>query len=204
VVTDLTLQLIVLRLVACVFIAAVHGFAIAAAAVAMGDQGPRHDGRLRINPLAHLDLVGTASGVLFSVGWIRPVAIDPAGLRSGRIGVALVVAAGAAATLAAAMALRLARPFILPMLPDTASATAFALIEITGELSAWFALVNVLPLPPLTGALLLTAAAPSHGKAIAGIAPYAGIALALAAATGIVTRVLAPGYPVLAKVIFGA
>jgi Zn-dependent protease len=202
-VTDLTLQLIILRLVACVFIAAVHGFTVAAVAVALGDQGPRHDGRLRIGPLAHLDLVGTVSGVLFSVGWIRPVAVDPAALRPGRIGSALVVAAGAAATLAGAVALHLARPFILPMLPDTVSSTAFALIEITGELSAWFALINVLPLPPLTGALLVTAAAPSRAKAIAGIAPYAGIALALAAATGIVTRVLAPGYHALAGLIFG-
>ena len=201
--TDLTLQLIMLRLVACVFIAAVHGFAVAAVAVAMGDQGPRHDGRLRINPLAHLDLVGMASGVLFSVGWIRPVAVDPAGLRPGRIGLALVVAAGAAATLAGAMALRLARPFILPMLPDTASATTFALIEITGELSAWFALINALPLPPLTGALLVTAAAPSRGKAIAWIAPYAGIVLALAAATGIVTRLLGPGHDILVGLVFG-
>lgn len=200
-VTDLTLQVIILRLVAYVFIATVHGFAVAAATVAAGDPGPRHDGRLSLNPLAHLNLVGAASGVLFSVGWTEPLAIDPALLRRGRL--ALVVAAGAAATLAGAAALRLVRPILLPLLPDTASATAFALIEITSELSVWFALVNVLPLPPLTGAHLLSLVAPQHSKTIAGIAPYAGFVLALAAATGIVTRIVGPGYPILARLLFG-
>jgi Zn-dependent protease len=202
--TDLTLQLLVLRLVAYVFIAAIHGFAVTAAAVALGDQGPRYDGRLSVNPLTHLDLIGTASGVLFSVCWIRPVAVDPFAMRSGRIGPAIVVAAGVAATLAGAIALRLARPFILPLLPDTASATAFALIEITGELSVWFALVNILPLPPLTGAHLLTIAAPASGKTIGEIASYAGLAVAVVAATGIVTSILRPAYRVLATLILGS
>src|SRR5215469_4986043 len=124
---DLTLQQLVLRLIAYVFIAAVHGLAVAAVAVAMGDQGPRYDGRLRVNPLAHLDILGTAAGVLFSVGWIRPIAVDPFELRLGRIGLAIAVAAGAGATLISAAALRLIRPLVLPVLPDTASASAFAL-----------------------------------------------------------------------------
>jgi Zn-dependent protease len=197
-VTDLTLQQVVLRLIAYVFIAAVHGFAVAAAAVAMGDQGPRYDGRLRVSPLAHLDILGTAAGVLFSVGWIKPIAVDPFALRLGRIGLPIVVAAGAAATLASAAALRLIRPLLLPLLPDTASATTFALIEVIGDLSAWFALINVLPVPPLTGAHLLGVAAPAYGKNIAKIAPYTGPVLAVVAATGVFTNVLGSAYRILA------
>lgn len=197
--TDLTLQQLVLRLVAYVFIAAVHGFTVAAIAVAMGDQGPRYDGRLRVNPMAHLDIIGAASGVLFSVGWIRPVAVDPFELRLGRSALAIVVVAGAAATMVGAAALRLARPLLLPLLPDTASATAFALIEVIGEQSAWFALINILPLPPLTGAHLLAVAAPAYGKVIAKISPYAGPVLAVIAATGVFTNVLGPAYRILAN-----
>jgi Zn-dependent protease len=202
-VSDLTLQQLVMRFVAYVFIAAVHGFAVAAVAVAMGDQGPRYDGRLRINPLAHLDVIGTASGVLFSVGWIRPIAIDPFELRFGRIGLAIVVAAGTAATLISAIALRLVRPFLLPLLPDTASATTFALIEVIGELSAWFALTSILPLPPLTGAHLLAVAAPKYHKVIAKVAPYAGFVLALVAASGAVAKILGPGYRVFGRLVLG-
>jgi Zn-dependent protease len=202
-VNDLTLQQLVLRLIAYVFIAAIHGLAVAAAAVAMGDEGPRHDGRLRLNPLAHMDIIGTASGVLFSVGWIRPIAIDPAELGARRIGLAVIVVAGAAATLLSAVALRLVRPLLLPLLPDTASVTAFALIEIIGELSVWFALINVLPLPPLTGAHLLVAAAPAQAQIIGRIAPYAGLALAAVAATGVFVRAMGPGYRILRGLVLG-
>ena len=200
---DLTLQQLVLRLIAYVFIAAVHGLAVAAVAIAMGDQGPRYDGRLRFNPVTHLDIIGTASGVLFSVGWIRPIAIDPVQLRLGRVGLVIVVAAGAAATLLSALALRLVRPFLLPLLPDTASVTAFALIEVVGELSVWFALINILPLPPLTGAHLLVAAAPACEKLIGRIAPYAGLVLALVAATGMFAKTLGPGYRIFSRWVLG-
>jgi len=203
-VIDLTLQQLVLRLIAYALIAAVHGLAVAAAAIAMGDQGPRYDGRLRVNPVAHLDVIGTVSAVLFSVGWIRPIAIDPVRLRFGRVGLVVVVAAGAAATVLSALALRLARPLLLPLLPDTASMTAFGLIEIVGELSAWFALINILPLPPLTGAHLLTAVVPACDKVIARVTPYAGFALAVIAATGVFAKTLAPGYRILRGLVLGA
>jgi Zn-dependent protease len=202
-VIDLSLQQLVLRLIAYVFIAAVHGLAVAAVAVVMGDAGPRHDGRLSVNPVAHLDIIGTACGVLFSVGWIRPIAIDPAHLRPGRIGLIVVVAAGAAATLLAAVALRLVRPLLLPLLPDTASTTAFALIEITGQLSVWFALFNLLPLPPLTAAHLLAAAVPAWQKVVRRIEPYAGAVLAVVAATGVFTKVLGPPFRMLVGLVLG-
>jgi Zn-dependent protease len=136
--------------------------------------------------------------VLFAVGWIKPIAVDPFELRLGRIGLPIVVAAGAAATLISAAALRLMRPLLLPVLPDTASATTFALIEVIGDLSAWFALINILPIPPLTGVHLLAVAAPVYGKIIAKIAPYAGPVLAAVAATGVFTNVLGSAYGMLA------
>jgi Zn-dependent protease len=200
---DLSLQQLVLRFIAYVFIAAVHGFAVAAIAVALGDPGPRYDGRLRLNPAAHLDIIGTASGLLFSAGWIRPIAIDPAALRVGRIGSIFVVIAAAAATLLGAVALWLLRPLILPLLPDTASTTAFALIETIGELSLWFALFNVLPLPPLTGAHLIAAVMPKWRDRLRKSQPYAAVGLAILAATGVFTSLLAAPYRILAALVLG-
>jgi Zn-dependent protease len=202
-VTDFTLQQLVLRFIATVFIAGIHGFAVAAAACALGDPGPRHDGRLSLNPLAHLDVVGTASGVLFSAGWIRPIAVDSAELRAGRIGLVVVVAAGAAASLIGAIVLRLLRPLVLPLLPDSASASAFALIETIGDLSLWFALCNVLPLPPLTGAHLLAAINPDWREIIRWSQPYAGVVVVILAATGALARLLGPPYRMLAAVVLG-
>ena len=200
---DLTLPQLVQRLCALVLIAAVHGAAVAATAVALGDQGPHHDGRLTLNPFAHLDILGTISAALFLVGWIRPISIDPAELRRGRIALVLVVIAGAASTLLGALALRLARPIVLPWLPDTASAAGFAWIETTGQLSLWFALVNLLPVPCLTGGHLLTAIMPQWRDVLARSRPYIALLLAILAATGLVSSLLAPAYRVLAGPLLG-
>jgi Zn-dependent protease len=198
---DLTPQQLILRFCALLFIAAVHGVTVAGAAVALGDAGPRHDGRLSLNPFAHLDILGGISAVLFSVGWIKPIAVDPAQLRPGRIGLALIVTTAAAATLAGALALRLVRPLLLPLLPDTASALAFALIETTVQLSLWLALVNLLPLPCLTGGHLLSAIAPQWHEAFWRWRTVVAVLLALLATTGWVTRLLDPFYRLLASTI---
>lgn len=203
--TDLTLQVVVLRLAALVFIAAVHGFAVAAVTTGLGDRGPRHDGRLSLNPLVHLDAVGTLSGVLFSLGWIRPLAVDPATVRGGRLALALIPAAGSLATVAAAMALHAVRPLVLPLLSDTVAASAYVLVDVVQELSVWFALVNLVPMPPLTGTLI--AVAVSGSKALLAIAQRrhtaAGIVVAVVAASGIVTRAAAPLHAAVAGFLFG-
>jgi Zn-dependent protease len=200
---DFSPQQLVLRFCALLFIAGVHGLAVAATAVALGDPGPRHDGRLTFNPFAHLDIVGGISAVLFSLGWIRPIAVDPAKLRPGRAGLALVVIAGAAATILSALGLRLMRPMILPLLPDTTSAIAFALIETTGQLSLWFALFNLLPVPCLTGSHLLVIVMPQWRDAIRKLQPFVAVLLAVLAATGLITASLAPVHRVLAGPILG-
>jgi Zn-dependent protease len=200
---DLTPQQLILRFCALLFVAAVHGLAVAGTALALGDAGPRHDGRLSLNPFAHLDILGGISAVLFSVGWIKPVAIDPAQLRPGRIGLVLVVVVAAAVTLLGALALRLIRPLLLPVLPDTASALAFALIETTIQLSVWFALINLLPLPCLTGGHLLAAIAPPWRVAFWRSRTVVAVLLALLAATGWITGLLAPAYQMLAGMISG-
>jgi Zn-dependent protease len=200
---ELTLNQLVLRLIAIVFIAGVHGLAVAGAAVALGDPGPRYDRRLTANPLAHLDLLGSFAGVLFFVGWIKPIAIAPSLLRGGRFGLVLIVIAGVGATLAAAVGLRMVRPLLLPLLGDTAAQSAFALIEVIGELSVWFALVNLVPLPCLTGGHLLVALMPPWREGLHKSQLYAAILLIALAATGRVTATLDAAYRALAKIILG-
>ena len=200
---DFSLQQLALRLIAFLFIVGMHGLAVAGIAVALGDQGPRQDGRLTFNPLTHVDILGGISAVLFSVGWIRPIAIDPAQLRAGRAGLAVVVMAGAAATLLSVLAPQLARPMILPLLPDTASAVAFALVETTAQLGLWFALLNLLPVPCSTASHLLAMVMPQWREAIRRSQPFAAVLLAVLAATGWVTGSLGPAYRVLAGLILG-
>jgi Zn-dependent protease len=199
--TDFTLQQIVLRFCAVVLIVAVHGAVVAATAQALGDPGPRYDGRLKLNPLAHIDLLGFASGVLFSIGWIKPVAIDPGVLRIGRIGLVVVVAAAELGVLILVEALQLVRPLLLPMLDDTTSTLAFALIETIGQLGIWFALVNLVPLPPFTGSHLLAALVPKAGELMRRFHIYFALLLVILAATGVITRALDPAYRVIANLL---
>ena len=198
---DFTLQQIVLRLCAFVVIVGLHGAVMAVMARALGDQGPRYDGRLNLSPLAHVDLLGLASGVLFSVGWIKPIAIDPAALRIGRVGLAIIVAVAAIAVLAFAVVLQLLRPLLLPFLSDTPSTLTFGLIETIGQLGIWFALINLFPVPPLTGSHLLTAITPAASEFMQRYHIYFALALTALAATGIITRVLEPVYRIVAEII---
>jgi Zn-dependent protease len=198
---DFTLQQIVLRLCALVLIVGVHGAVVAATACALGDQGPRYDERLKLSPLAHIDLLGLASGVLFSVGWIKPIAIDPAALRIGRLGVVVTVAVAAIAVLAFAVVLQLLRPLLLPFLADTPSTLTFGLIETIGQLSIWFAMINLFPVPPLTGSHLLAALTAAAGEFMRRYHIYFALGLTALAATGIITRMLEPVYRTVAEII---
>jgi Zn-dependent protease len=198
---DLTLQQIVLRFFALVLIVGVHGAVVVAAACALGDQGPRYDGRLKLSPLAHVDLLGFATGVLFAIGWIKPIAIDPKLLRVGRVGLVIVVATAAIAVLGFAVVLQLLRPLLLPFLSDTPSTLTFGLIETIGQLGIWFALINLLPVPPLTGSHLLTAIIPAAGEFMRRYHIYFALGLTALAATGLVMRILEPAYRVVADMI---
>jgi Zn-dependent protease len=203
-VTDFTLQQIVLRLCALVLIIGVHGLAVAGAACALGDPGPRYDERLRLSPLAHVDLLGLVSGVFFSVGWIKPVAVDPGKLRIGRIGLVVATLAGAVSVLVVVVALQWLRPLLLPLLSDTWSAWLFAFVDVTGQVGIWFAIVNLLPVPPFTGSLMLMALIPQAGEAFRRFHLYAALLCLGISATGIITSLLAPMHRTVAALVLAA
>jgi len=134
----------------------VHEFAHAWVANELGDPTPRYLGRLSLNPLVHLDLMGTMMMLFsvfsgFGIGWGKPVPVDPRYLRKGpRVGMGMVAAAGPlsnlvlAAIVAVPIRLRLPLPWSLLNLLVT-------LISI----NIFIALFNMLPIPPLDGASIL-------------------------------------------------
>jgi hypothetical protein len=191
-VINFTLSQLLMRLCAVVLVATLQGFAVAAAARALGDAGPKHDGRLSLDPLRHVDLIGGAVALIFAVGWGRWVAIDPRALRHGRVDLLLVALGGFGAVVLGVLVLRFARPFLLPWLPDTAAATAFALIQTIIEVGLASALIGLLPLPPLPGGHLLVAAAPKLRARLAGRELFLGLVVAALVATGGLAGALDP------------
>ncbi|HEY1220161.1 MAG: site-2 protease family protein [Bryobacteraceae bacterium] len=137
-----------------------HEFAHAWVATRLGDDTPRRDGRVTLNPLAHVDWIGTAllpfvtslTGGGF-LGWGRPVSTNPAKLRGGLNGLALVALAGPVSNIVMAVLLAAAAIATIRAAPGLSGFLQRGVL-----LSIYLALFNLLPVPPLDGSKLLLAA----------------------------------------------
>jgi Zn-dependent protease len=137
-----------------------HEFAHAWVATKLGDDTPQREGRVTLNPMAHVDWIGTVLlpavtsllGAGF-LGWGKPVNTNPSKLRFGLNGLALVALAGPASNVVFAL-----------VLAAIAAATAHFNLAVANfaaqgvELSLYLALFNMIPIPPLDGSKLLLAA----------------------------------------------
>lgn len=137
-----------------------HEFAHAWVATRLGDDTPMREGRVTLNPLAHVDWIGTAllpavTSLLGGgfLGWGKPVNTNPSRLRWGLNGLALVALAGPASNVIFAVILALVAVLSFKMAP------AFAEYAAKGvQLSLYLAIFNLIPVPPLDGSKLLLAA----------------------------------------------
>jgi Zn-dependent protease len=197
---DLTFQLLVMRLLAGVILFTVQGAAIAAAAVLLGDRGPRYDGRLSLLPVSHVDFLGLGSIVLTGFGWGRPVAIEAEKLRIGRWGLVVAVLAGSATLLLLGVLLLLVVIPLITLLPYTWGLTTAAFVRLAARLCVWMALFALLPIPPLAGAHFLAALGIAVPRK-AGL--YLGWALLAASIFGLTRTVLTPAYRLLAPLLLG-
>jgi hypothetical protein len=197
---DLAIQQIAFRLLALLMIAGIQGGAVAAAAILLGDKGPRYDGRLTVAPTAHLDLVGAVSVVLFGLGWTRPVDVDASQFRAGRVGIVAVVLAGCLALIALAAILAALILPALETLPYSYGLTTAAFLRSASSLSIWIALFSLVPIPPLTGGLVPGA----FGVRVPGRARWILVVVLLAAIwSGVARAALAPVHAALAWIILG-
>jgi Zn-dependent protease len=198
--SDLTFQLLVVRFLAGLIIATVQGATIAAVAVLLGDQGPRHDGRLTLLPTSHADLLGLGTLLLTGFGWSKAVNIEPEQLRWGRWGLVVAALAGSVALLLLAYLILLLVIPLLILLPYTAGITAAAFVRSTAQLCVWLALFALLPIPPLAGGQFL-AALRVRLPSSAGV--MGGVLLLVLSILGITRAVLAPAYNIVAPVVLG-
>jgi Zn-dependent protease len=127
-----------------------HELAHAVVAVARGDQTPRLDGRLSLDPSHHLDPLGTFAILLIGFGWAKPVRINPSRMR-GPYDAALVALAGPLANLLIAFVLAI--PIKLGALAGSfnSSSPPWRLIWVAFILNVVLAVFNLLPIPPLDG-----------------------------------------------------
>lgn len=130
----------------------IHEFAHAWVADRLGDPTPRSQGRLTLNPLAHLDPIGTLMLLLFRFGWGKPVQFDPYNLENPRRDAAIISAAGPISNiLLAVVASGIAHVSLSqdwhPLV------TSFAVLFI--QYNLYLAVFNLIPIHPMDGGKVL-------------------------------------------------
>ncbi|SIS62311.1 site-2 protease family protein [Alicyclobacillus vulcanalis] len=133
-----------------------HEFAHALMATLLGDSTPKRQGRLTLNPVMHLDVTGLIAMLVGPIGWARPVEVHPGAFRRPRAGMAMVAAAGPLANVVLA-----AISFFAEQIPSlAASDVAQQVLGLAFEVNVALALLNLLPIPPLDGWRVASAAMP--------------------------------------------
>ncbi len=163
---NLTLPMLISRIITLLLAFTFHEFAHAATANALGDSTPKNNGRLTLNPLAHLDPMGTLTLLVAGFGWAKPVPVNPYAVRrKTSAGMMLVSLAGPATNLL--LGVLAALPLRFNWVPLTPSTNAFLpswgsfLLEFLTINLALF-LFNLIPLAPLDGEKVMTFFLPDH------------------------------------------
>ena len=138
-----------------------HGYA----ALALGDPTAKYQGRLTLNPISHLDMVGSVIVPLmgyflggFIVGWAKPVPFNPYNLRSAKWGEALVAVAGPLSNIALATIFGLLIRFSANL--GFLSQSFLSLASFVVLINIVLAIFNLIPIPPLDGSKILFAFLP--------------------------------------------
>lgn len=187
-----------------------HEFAHGFVSDKLGDPTPRSEGRLTLNPLAHLDLMGTILMVLTGFGWAKPVMINPRYYKNPKSGMALTAAAGPLANLIMAFIglLIYALFFIINIKFNLKLDNA---VSITGQVAYLFAfrnlcfmVFNIIPIPPLDGFKVLGILVPNKiYYTILQYERYAIIIIMVLSLTGAFSAIIGTGVELVMSGIMG-
>ena len=144
----------------------VHETCHGLAALWMGDDTAKRQGRLSLNPLRHVDIMGLVMMALVRFGWAKPVPIQAGKFRRPKLGMVLTAFAGPASNALLAFFVMLFRAVLMAVVPIDQMGTVFHLLrsflENTAVISAGLAVFNLFPIPPLDGSKILFAVLPSR------------------------------------------
>ncbi len=152
-----------------------------------GDDTARRSGRLSLNPLPHLDLVGTIALFIVGFGWAKPVPVDFSRLRNFRLGLICVSLAGCLINIIiAAIAI-----FLLQFQNIRANPFAATVLFVVARINIILAALNLIPIPPLDGSKVLMGFLPDKARrGLAALEPYGFFILVVLLFTGLLNPVI--------------
>lgn len=197
------LALIPIWLIPFVFSLCFHEYAHAWAATKLGDSTPKFMGRLTMNPIAHVDPIGTLAFPIIGfltgfplLGWAKPVIINPRNFK-GKLDDAMVSAAGPLSNVFLALCftglahvLNRGNSDIMRMSGFDQPMLMMAVFGI--QLNVFLAFFNLLPFPPLDGSHIFKGLFPSMAPAIDRISRYGFMILLVLLWTGVFRILLEP------------
>jgi Zn-dependent protease len=133
-----------------------HELAHGWVAYKMGDSTAKWQGRLSLNPLRHLDPVGTIMLFLFGFGWAKPVPVNFSNLHDRRKGLILVSSAGIVTN----MLLAFIAFFLYRLLSPEPEGILSTLLYYLAQINIILASFNLIPIPPLDGSKIIMGFAP--------------------------------------------
>ncbi|MEK6535358.1 MAG: site-2 protease family protein [Thermodesulfobacteriota bacterium] len=147
----------------------IHELAHGWVASLMGDPTAKYMGRLTLNPLKHLDPIGTAMLFIFGFGWAKPVPVNMSLIRNTRLGLIWVSSAGIIANLLFAFVAVLLLRLLSPSSPESIGRLLYYLAQINIMLASF----NLIPIPPLDGSKIVMGFLPERaGYVLARLEPY--------------------------------
>ena len=179
-----------------------HEFAHALVAYRLGDPTPRYEGRLTLDPRAHVDPIGAIMLFLFGFGWARPVNVNPALFPNGRRGMMMVALAGPLANVTLAWVSTLVWQAVAAApgawLTDGLGFAVRQFLSWSVGVNLWLAAFNLIPIPPLDGSRILAGLVSSRqAVAIARMEAYGPLLLVLLIMSGVSHLLLEPIYRLL-------
>lgn len=177
-----------------------HEAAHAWAASRLGDPTARLLGRLTLNPLAHIDWVGTVLFPLVAmisglplIGWAKPVPVDPRYLRAPRRDFALVALAGPVSNIVLAVGAAILLQLQGGLVPDTGVTPLTQVLYMAVFINVLLAAFNMLPVPPLDGGNVLAGVVPEPvAQLIDRVRPFGIFILYGLVLTGGLTAIVEP------------
>jgi Zn-dependent protease len=184
------------------FSLSVHESAHAWTALMEGDPTAQSQGRISLNPLVHVDLIGTVIMPLLMIftgvpllGWAKPTPVDPRHFRNIRRGEIIVSGAGPLSNLALALLFTAGLFVAVRVIAEPTSANPVIQLLLIGvQLNVLLAIFNLVPLPPLDGSHIVQWLLPNGlgHRYIRAIGPYGGFILLALVMTGVLFKVLSP------------